>query len=121
MDEQQTGGAPAAAPHHGGSSKDVEENKAIAAVGYLGILCLIPLLMKKDSPYAQHHGKQGLVLTIAWLILFVLNIIPVFGQLVWFIGSIVLLILSIMGIVKALNGEMWEVPGIGQYAKQIKL
>jgi uncharacterized membrane protein len=122
MDEQQPGGAPSAAPapHHGGS-KDVDDNKAMAAIAYLGILCLIPLLGKKDSPYAQHHAKQGLILVIAWLILFVLNIIPVFGQLVWFIGSIVLLILSIMGIVKALNGEWWEVPVIGQYAKQLKL
>jgi|SRR3989338_5097661 len=121
MEEQQTGGTQPAAPAPHGGSKDVEENKAIAAIGYLGILCLIPLLAKKDSPYAQHHGKQGLVLTIAWLILFVANVIPVFGQLVWFIGSIVLLVLSIMGIVKALNGELWEVPVIGQYAKQIKL
>ena len=99
----------------------MEENKAMAAIAYLGIPCLIPLLAKKDSADAQHHGKQGLVLVIAWLILFVANIVPVFGQLLWFVGSVVLLIVSIMGIVKALNGEWWEVPVIGQYAKQIKL
>ena len=40
-----------------GDPKDVEENKLIAAVGYLGILFLIPLLAKKDSPFAQFHAK----------------------------------------------------------------
>ena len=55
-----------AAPAPSGSSKDVEENKAMAAIGYLGILFLIPLLANKDSPFAQYHAKQGMVLPI-WI------------------------------------------------------
>ncbi len=48
--------------------KDVEENKIMAVIAYFGILCLIPLLAKKDSPYAQFHAKQGLVLFITGII-----------------------------------------------------
>ncbi len=102
-------------------SKDAEENKLIAAIGYLGILCLIPLLLKKDSAFAQFHGKQGLVILISWLILWVGNVVPLLGQLVWLVGSLALLILIIMGMIHALNGEMWELPVLGKYAKQIKL
>ena len=93
----------------------------IAAVGYLGILCLIPLLLKKNSPFAQHHGKQGLVIVIAWLILFVANVIPFLGQLAWMVGSVLLLVLVVLGIVNSLNGKFWEMPFLGEYAKQIKL
>lgn len=100
---------------------DVEANKAIAAIGYLGILCLIPLLAKKNSPFAQHHGKQGLVIVIAWLILFVANVIPFLGQIAWFVGSLLLLALVILGIINALNGKFWEMPFLGEYAKRIKL
>ena len=103
------------------TKKDIEENKLVAAIGYLGILCLVPLLLKKDSPYAQHHGKQGLVLTIAWVLLWIGNVIPVLGQIVWFVGSIALLVLVVMGMMKAMAGEMWVMPYLGKYASQIKL
>jgi uncharacterized membrane protein len=101
--------------------QNIDDDKLIAAIGYLGILCLIPLLAKKDSAYAQHHGKQGLVLLIAWVILMFINIIPILGQILWMLGAIGLVILLIMGVINALNGNMWEMPLLGKYAKQIKL
>jgi uncharacterized membrane protein len=79
------------------------------------------LLLKKDSPFAQHHGKQGLVLLIAWLILWIVNVIPFVGQVLWALGSIGILILVLLGIVNALNGNLWEMPVLGKYAKEIKL
>lgn len=100
---------------------NVNDDKLIAAIGYLGILCLVPLLLKKNSPFAQHHGKQGFVLLIAWALLWVCNIIPILGQIIWAVGSIALLILLILGVVNALNGKMWEMPVLGEYAKQIKI
>lgn len=105
-------------PHN---TKDIDENKLVAAIGYLGILCLIPLLGKKDSAFCQFHGKQGLAIFIVWLILWVCNIVPFLGQLIWMLGSLVLLALIILGMVHALNGEEWELPILGKYAKQIKL
>lgn len=103
------------------TNKDVEDNKLIAAIGYLGILCLLPLLAKKDSAFAMHHGKNGLVILIVWLILWVGNIIPVLGQIMWMLGSLVLLVMVIIGISKALSGEKWEMPVLGPYTKKIKL
>lgn len=104
-----------------GKGKDIDENRLLAAIGYLGILCLIPLLGKRNSAFAQFHGKQGLVILIAWLILWVANIVPILGQIAWALGSLVLLIYVILGIIHALNGDYWEMPILGQYAKQIKL
>lgn len=101
--------------------KDMQEDRLFAAIGYLGILCLVPLLLKKDSAFAQHHGKQGLVILIVWLALWVGMIIPILGQIVWTLGSIVLLVLIILGMVNALQGRRWDIPILAKYAKQIKL
>lgn len=95
------------------TAKDIEENKVIAAIGYLGILCLIPLLTKKDSPYAQANGKQGLVLMIGWI----LSWIPIVG---WLLG-IVLLVVMVVAIIKTLSGSMWKIPGVYDLSQKINL
>jgi len=43
-----------------GNQKDIEENKVLAIISYFWLLCLIPLLAKKDSPFAQFHAIRGL-------------------------------------------------------------
>lgn len=101
--------------------KDIQENKIIAALAYIGILCLIPLLAKKDSKFAQEHGKQGLVLFIAWIVVVVVGWIPILGWIVGFLGSILLLVLSLVGFIKCLMGEFWEIPVLGQYRDKFKL
>ena len=101
--------------------KDIDDNKLIAAIGYIGILCLVPLLLKRDSAYAQFHGKQGLMLVIGWVINFMIGIIPLLGWVLSFFGTAALVILSIIGILKALAGEYWEMPYLGEYAKRLKV
>jgi len=97
--------------------KDIEDNKVIAAIGYIGILALVPLLLKPKSQYAKFHGKQGLVLLIGWVINMFLAIIPPLSILV----VVILIILSILGVLKALAGEYWEMPYLADLAKKIKI
>jgi len=93
--------------------KDIEENKQVAAMSYLWILFLIPMLTKQKSKFAQFHAKQGLVLFLASL----LTVIPFFG---WIL-SLVLIVVSIMGLMKAYNGEWWKMPFVYDLSKKIKL
>ncbi len=113
--------APASAPVPSADQKDIQENKAITILSYIGILCLIPLLAKKDSKFAQFHAKQGLVLLISWIILSVIFVVPFLGWVVGFIGYIVLLILMIMGIINVLSGKMTPLPIIGGFAEKFKI
>lgn len=103
------------------SPSDIEDNKAIAALSYLGLLVLIPLLAKKDSPFAQFHAKQGLVLLIAWVIIGFVSWIPFVGWVVGILGAIFLFVLFIMGLVNSLSGQVDELPLIGQYAKNFNI
>lgn len=90
-----------------------KDDKTIAVLSYLGILCLIPLLLKKDSEFVKFHAKQGLVLLIGWFLVW----IPFLG---WILG-IVLLVLSIMGIMNVLNLKREKLPIIGDLAEKFNI
>ncbi len=108
--------------------KDVEENKVLAAISYLGILVLIPLLMKKDSKFVKEHAKQGLVLFIAEIVLWIVEAIfawiPVLGLiisiLIWLI-LVAIAIVSIIGLVYALQGKFWKIPFVYDWAQNFKI
>ena len=94
------------------SAEDVEKAKGTAWLSYLGILWLVPLLTLKDNEFAKFHVKQGIVLTIyGFAVGLVGGAIPFLG---WFIiapvGSIIILVLAIMGIVNSLGGKWWKCP-----------
>jgi len=92
---------------------DIEKNKTAAAFSYVWILFLIPLLGKKHSKFCQFHAKQGLVLFlfsfISWL--------PLVG---WLVG-LAIIIISIMGIMKSLEGVWWKIPYVYDLSKKINL
>jgi uncharacterized membrane protein len=100
--------------------KDVEDNKILAAISYIGILSVVVLLLAKKSPFAQEHAKQGVVLFVVELVVYVLGLLPLIG---WFIigpiGSLICLIVSVVGFIKAIQGEFWEIPLIGSFRSKV--
>ena len=111
---------------------DIQYNKSIAWLAYLGILLLIPLFVKKDSEYCKFHVKQGanllaftLVYSLAsgiirgivfaicstsWALLGVYSTIATILGLV----NIFFLVLAIIGIVNAATGKKSELPLISK-------
>ncbi|MCX6792415.1 MAG: DUF4870 domain-containing protein [Candidatus Falkowbacteria bacterium] len=96
---------------------DVQSSRLIAALSYFWILFLIPLLLKRDSKFAQFHAKQGLVLFIVEFIVSLIMWVPLIGQ-VLFLATIVL---AVAGIVKAYSGEWWKLPFIYKWSEKIKI
>lgn len=89
---------------------DPSEKKVWAAVGYLWILSLVALAARKDNDFVRFHASQGALL---FLVSIVFMFIPVLGWLL----NIVVGVAAIVGIIKALQGEKWELPIIGGFAK----
>ena len=97
---------------------DVEKNKVFAALSYVGILWLVPLLAAKDSPFAKYHCNQGIVVSALWVVgVFVLIIASIMAHFIPFIGCcagcilqlvvcVGMLAISILGIVNAITGKM---------------
>lgn len=101
--------------------QDIQNNKVMALLAYLGFLFLIPLLAAPNSRFARFHANQGLVLfifeAIAGVVTGIICIIPFVG---WIIGGILSaavsifgLVLMILGIVNAVNGQAKQLPLIG--------
>src|SRR4030042_3154861 len=88
-------------------SNSSSDDKIIAAISYIWILFFIPLFLKKDSQFCQFHAKQGLVLFVASILLWIINVIPFLGQIIFFFGGITLLILAILGFINAFQGRKW--------------
>ncbi len=101
--------------------KNVEDNQIIAAIGYLGILCFVPLLLKKESKFAQFHGKQGLALFIVEIGIAIISIIPFIGWLIGFIGFFICAAGAIYGIIMAMEGKMTPIPGLSMIAEKLNI
>lgn len=103
----------------------VSPNRTIMLVlAYLSLLALIPLLTEKEDKEVQWHSKNGLVITAAWVVMFValmiLQMIPFVGQILGCLAFPVIglggLVVFILCIVKALNGERFRFPMVSDYA-----
>lgn len=101
--------------------KVVTEGKVWAILAYLGILCLLPLLLKKENKFALFHGKQGLVLFIAEVAIAIINIIPILGQILWFLGVVVFGVFSLAGIIQVLMGKYWKMPIVYDFSEKFKI
>ena len=94
---------------------DIDANKGLAILSYIGILVLIPLLAAPNSRFARFHANQGLVLWIASMIVGAVAIIPILGWIASFVGGIIVFVLMIIGIVNAAGGKAKQLPIIGKY------
>lgn len=107
-------------------AKDIEDNKVMGVLAYLGILVLVPILAAKKSKFARFHANQGLLLclvgicfAIAYYILGVIFILMPFLlwllPLVSLVGWGFIIVLCIIGIVNVVNSKAKELPFFGKY------
>lgn len=101
--------------------KEIKDAKAMAAVGYWGFLCILPLVLMKDNKFAVYHGKQGLVLFIFLVAGFITSILPLFGTLVYRLVLFIYLVLLLWGTIAALAGKKACMPVVSRVAEKIIL
>ena len=106
---------------------DIETNKILSFMSYLGILFIVPLLAAPKSQFAKFHVNQGIVLFIAEAIISIpLAIIVGVFSIIPIVGLIIILPLSlaysaaaigfkVFGIVNCVNGKAKELPFIGKH------
>lgn len=123
--------APAAATGGPGvftpDAADVEKNKVMGILAYLGLLWLVPFLAAKESAFAKYHCNQGIVLFLAaiclWFVCLIITFIPFVNFimiLVWPAFWIASLVFAILGIINAANGVCKPLPLIGNRFTLIK-
>ncbi len=105
--------------HSSIDEQQIVEGKIFAVLAYISILCIIPLILKKENPFVLHHGKQGLVIFVGQVAIFIIHII--LGE--WFLklGMFLSGILSFLGIVSVLKGQYVKLPIVAEIAEKITL
>ena len=106
-------------PKKDNDKSQVNEGKVLAILAYLPFLCIIPLLLKHDNPFVLTHGKQGLVIFVGEIGIFIVHII--LGPWILKLGMFILLVLSFIGIIAVLKGRYIELPVVSQIAQKITL
>ena len=101
------------------SERQILDGKIYAVLSYLSICCIIPLVLKKDNPFVLSHGKQGLVIFVGQVALFIAHI--VLGQAFLKLGLFVFGIFSLWGIIEVLKGHYVKLPVISEIADKITL
>lgn len=114
-------------------AQDVQENKILALVSYLGYFFFVPMIVKPYSRYLRFHGNQGLTLCLYLVAISIVNLIltsliglgGMAGMGAYIAVSIINMIISIIfygswlllaaiGIYNAVKGYARELPVIGK-------
>jgi uncharacterized membrane protein len=108
-----------------GAGTSVDEGKLWCILAYLGVLCFIPLLTQKQNSFVMFHAKQGLTLFITEMIVWIVRLfiwhIPYIGWIISLVLGLVGLgcfVLSIIGIIQAIQGKEWKMPILGDFAQK---
>lgn len=124
-------GETTAATSDGGEAHPNDRSRWIASLSYLTFLCFFALWRSKGDGYIKYHARQGFLLLLAECVsIIAIVILELTLGRVRFIGFVVVLILqlvtglgaltlSVVGFVKALFGEYWHLPFLGEYGERV--
>lgn len=91
------------------------DSNLMAALSYVWILSIVMLIIRKDDQFVKFHAKQGTILFIITIIAMALTpLIYIFAPILW----IAVVIVEIIGFMKALSGDKYSLPVIGSLASK---
>ena len=113
------------------SAEDLmEEDKIMLVFSYLWVLALVPFMVTRRE-YVRWHAKQGMILCgvsslIFLAIIFVGAILATISKIFGWLFAFALLnvvflylALALVCIIKALRGERWAIPFLGDLVEKI--
>ena len=92
-----------------------------AGLAYVTIIPAIIFLVVapyNQKPFIRFHAWQSIFLGIVAFVLSFINIIPILGQIIFGVGMLVLFVAWIIVLLKALKGERYKLPIIGDLAEK---
>ena len=98
------------------TTKTMEQNKAIGIISYItifGLIIALVLNQEKKDPFTSYHIRQALGIAASSIALSFIAIVPVIGWIIAIVGSLLIFVLWIFGIINAISGNMKPVPVLG--------
>jgi len=92
------------------------EDKTVAIVSYLtliGFLVAVIIHSNKKTKLGAYHLRQMLGFMLSWFAVIILFIIPIIGWILIPVFYICMIVLWVMGLIAAINGQMKPMPVVG--------
>ena len=96
-------------------------DNAAGALAYVTVIPAIIFLVAEPynkNPYIKFHAWQSIFLGIAAFVIGFINVIPILGQIIFLLGMLALFIAWVICLLKALKGERFKLPFIGNLAEK---
>jgi len=103
-----------------------KENKDSNLWAFLGVFLgwigfIVVLFARKEDKFAMFYAKYGLILSIAWVVVYIFGIIPFVGWIISVVGGIILLIVWVWAFISALSGKEKRFPILSDLADKIQI
>ena len=97
-------------------------DKLFGILAYIFILWIIGLVVapEKDHAFVKNHVNNGILFTIASVIVTILSKIPFIGGIISLILGLGLFVLWLLAIIAAIQGNKYKIPLIGDSLVFIK-
>lgn len=92
--------------------------KTLSFLGYISFFCILPLVLEPKSPFCKIHGKQGMVITITFLILSWVGLFSLFLQFLLWVLHIGLMA---YGMFLSFQDQPKKIPVVGDVAEKIDI
>ncbi|MBF0439035.1 MAG: hypothetical protein HQL93_07930 [Magnetococcales bacterium] len=93
--------------------------KPMALLSYMSVLCLVPMILRRDDAFVNFHARQGLVLWI-WGVLAIFSLhIPIVGAFFFSASVMAIMLMSLAGLVSVLLAKTWPLPGVSMLAQKL--
>jgi uncharacterized membrane protein len=102
------------------SSSGLEPNVAGLLAYVAGLVTgIVFWIIEKESSFVRFHAMQSILFAGSWIVVYiVLSFIPILGWIIMLLINLLWLVLWIMLMIKAYQGERFKLPVIGDIAEK---
>lgn len=95
--------------------------RILSAIAYLGVLSLIPIMLRSKDDFVRFNARQGLLLFIAEIVFTLIWIIPFVGWIIGFIGWVLCFVFAVGGFFRSLIGKRYKIPVLNKFVGKVKI
>jgi len=93
-----------------------DNRKVMAILAYIGPLVIVSYILAAKDPFVKFHVKQGLVLFVTWVAIWIITTIVIFFAPIAMLIQLAIAVLSILGIINVINNKEAELPIVGKFS-----
>jgi len=91
------------------------ENLTMSVVACIPFVALVLMFVEKKDLFVRYHATQFAFLNAVY----VLALVPFLGTFLFGVGSLLVVVLLVLGLINTSKGERFDIPYISEYALKL--